>query len=490
MYKKLLTIALFSISSTIFAADIFKADRHFTEKNYSLAKQEYLKAAKVGNPHAYYQLANMYYKGLGGEQDIINALIYFDLAAEHDFHNTKSILDSILNSIPAESRDTVLKILDDNKQSHGKQKILDKYFPIIDEKTLSMKVTFDGEATIETVYHQDDIDLESLNPELDGNDFYDENGDLDSVDDSLALLISTPKTPFLVVDHDINPDGSVRYVSEVQKFGLYKDLLEEFKLFPLAKPEFDGKPIDFISRTYLGAAAYSKFTLARENERKYQDIIRQVRRFRNSEAINDQFNLAMIMLNFPWVEQEENEPESILLSLAKKGHSPAMYEYGLKLYREQRDIKQAIHWISEASKYGLIRAEYRLGKILQTSPWVLNDERKALFWYQSAMEKGDVSARIRAIDILLTTKDESLKDVKLATEYLAPLAESQSRNPEYFYLTALSYRYAEQRQFKLTVDNLERAILTGQMANWDVSEWQDLLARITTGSVYISDEPE
>ena len=113
MCKFLSIIAFSFVASSVFAADIFKADRLFTEKNYHQAKQEYLKAAKIGNPHAYYQLANMYYKGLGSEQDPLNALIYFSLAAEYNFHNSEEVLNTILKGISAESRDTVINTLNE-----------------------------------------------------------------------------------------------------------------------------------------------------------------------------------------------------------------------------------------------------------------------------------------------------------------------------------------------------------------------------------------
>lgn len=488
MYLKTLMLALAIFPSIVFSADIFLADRYFTEKQYTLAKKEYLIAAEVGNPHAYYQLANIHYKGLGIEQDPINALLYFSLAAEQKFHNSEKITNSIIDNISLESRDAVIDALKEYKLTHGIEQIINKYFPIIDSEKLAMKVTFDGEAILQTVFHPEEIDLEDFNADLGGEVFYDENGDEEGVDDSLSLLMSTPRTPFLIVDHDIYSDGSVRYSTEVQKFGLYKELLDEFRLFPNAKPEFNGKAVDFASRSYLGAAAYDKFTMLRENEKMYSSILKQFRRFKGGTTINDKFNLSMLMLNFPWIGQEENEAEELLLSLAEQGHSPAMYEYGFKLYREQRDIEQAIYWISEASKYGLVRAEYRLAKILQSSPWVLNDEAKALFWYQSAMEKGDLPAKIRATDILLTATDQSLRNMNLAIDYLAQLEESQSNNPEYFYLKALTYRTGPQRNIKLAIDNLRSAILKAQFDNWDVSEWQDLLNTITAGTIYVTDE--
>jgi uncharacterized protein len=488
MYKVLFLTLVILVPTTVKSANIFVSDRQFTEKNYTQAIQGYKLAAKVGNPHAYYQLGNMYYQGLGTQQDIVNALINFSLAAEQDFHNAQKLMDKLVNALSPESKMQVTNILAEHLALHGQESINKKYFPIINHENLTTKFTFDGSVELQTVFYPEDIDMDDYNGDEGASGFYDAEEDEITGEDSLTLLISSPRAPFLIIDHDIHSDGSVRYTNEVQKFGLYLQLLNSFTLFGNAKPEFNGMPSHFSTRSYLGAASYNRFTLLRENEAIYGTILKLVRRFKKSSSIEDEFNLAMLMLNFPWIEQEDLEAESKLLKLAKQGHSPAMFEYGFKLYREQREIPQAIKWIAEASKYGLVRAEYRLATLLQNSPWVVPDEQKALFWYQSAMRKNDMSAAIRATEILLTASDESLRDMDLAIEYLNNMEDSQDNNPEFHYLKALTYRTGQQRDISLTVRHLKRAIMKAQMANWDTTDWDDLLSRIVTGNVYVTDE--
>ncbi|WP_415926390.1 sel1 repeat family protein [Ningiella sp. W23] len=476
------------IMSTPTSADIFTADRQFNEGEYDAAKQGYLAAAELGNPHAYYQLANIYHKGLGTEKDPINSMLYFYLAAEQKFHNSESVINTILESLPHESKASVKRLLDEHLETHGQVRINEKYFPVVNANALNTQLTFDGEPSLETAFYPEDIEIEDfLPPEMSGVGTFGSDGSDEFVDDSLGLVVSTPKTPFLIIDHDIEPDGSIRYYSEVQKFGYYQPLVEQFKQFGLPVPAFNDAPTHFASRSYLGAAAFNKFTLHQKNEGLYEQVIKNHRKFRQSDDINNRFHLAMLMLNFPWVNQTENEAENILLSLSKLGHSPAMYEYGFKLYREQREIDQAVYWISEASKYGLMRAEYRLAKILQSSPWVTNDETKALYWFESAMAKGNTLARIRAAEILFTTEDETLANYDLAIEYLDVLDEVTPKSPEYYYLNALKYKSGSHRNIKLAVENLETAIRRAQIANWDVSQWQELLRKITTGTIFVTD---
>lgn len=466
--------------------DIFYADSQYTQQNYAEALAAYQAATKVGNPHAYYQLGKMYLNGFGTQASIIDSIAYYALAAEQDFHNADKILQSIIELMPADSQETLVAFIDDTKNKHNYAAIRAQYFPVLRPEQASIKVTFDERSEVTTVFYPDDFDWEALDnggtPSFDDDDFE------DNFDDPFSTLMTSQQTPFLIVDHEIHFDGSVRDVREVQKYGLYQSLRDNFTLFPLAKPTFKDIPTEFVSRSFLGAASYDKFTLLRENENMYRTITKLKSEFSLSNSLNDQFNLAMLLLNFPWLSSETEDAESILLALAKQGHSPAMYEYGLKLYREQRDIPTAIDWIAEASKYGLTRAEYRLGKLLQSSPWVVKDESKALFWYQSALNKGDVAARIRATELLLNARDATLHNLDMAITQLNLLLEQAPNYPEVYYLQALSYRKGTRRDISQVVENLETAIFKAQLLNWDTSEWQSLLSQITQGNVTVRDE--
>ncbi|WAJ71948.1 tetratricopeptide repeat protein [Catenovulum adriaticum] len=459
----------------LLSADLLKANDDFKTKQYASAKQEYLAGAKLGSAHAYYQLGTMYLKGLGGETDVINALIYFSLAADQNYHNAKSILNKMLAQLSEQKRQEIEALLANNK--NRQVDIQQKYFPIIQTDKLNQKITFDGETELENRFYAEDIE-DDLNIDL-VSSFEDE----DSADSEVPLL--TVKTPFLIVEHDVARDGSVRYLNQVQKFGSAQRYIDAYRLFPLAKPEFNGKAVEFVHRSFMGTAVYDQFKIIDEQPSLYKEIRRITRKAESSDALADQYQYAMALLNFPWLEKTPNQAENLLAELAKKGHPGAMHEYGMKLYRAQKQIDKAIYWISEASKFGLARSEYRLAKILQTSPWVVQDEQKALFWYESALAKGHAGANIRAAEIKLTSSNEALKDINGAIIYLNSVKTSQHNNPEYDYLLALSYKDREQRDFKLVVKHLERAINMGNSANWDVSEWENLLSRLTTGRVRI-----
>ncbi len=469
VYRSLIATLTIALPFQAASVNLLKANDDFKDKQYEQAFIEYQQGAKVGSAHAYYQLGVMYSEGLGVEADLTNSLLYFSLAAGQNYDKADQILDSMLTQLNPEQKTQIHSLLKDFKKEQ--KQYVQQFSPEIIEENLAYKVTFDGKPALEKKVF---IDL----PAEDFNmSFHEES----------PIFVSRTKPSFLIVENDIAKDGSVRNINKIQHSGLTNSYIDEYKLFPIAKPEFRGKPVEFITRSFMGIATEGKFGLHGERPRIYGAIRNIVRRAEQTKNLNDQHQYAMAMLNFPWLEETPGQAEKLLKELSEQGHPAAMYEYGFKLYTEQREIPEAVKWITEASKYGLARAEYRLGKLLTSSPWVKPDEQKALFWFESAMEKNHNAATLYAAKIKLTSQDPSIKDVSGAIEYLAKAEKSQRLNPEYFHLLALSHKYRPDRNFKHAIENLERAIFMGSQANWDVTEWQDLLNQFTTGSVTISE---
>lgn len=456
------------------AANIFKADAHFTAKNYKLAEEAYLNAAKIGNPHALYQLGSMYHKGLGVEKDTLNALIYIARAADLGLEPAETALSKMLAGFNQDQRLAVKKILE--RDSNYKNSIERKYYPLVNQTAIKRNITFEGQNQLSNQYFSDDL-IEDID-EYALDDF--------SEDEFYSPMTST-KEPFLIIDHDVATDGSVRNITIVQEFGFSQTLLKAYSLFPLPKPSFESQAVEFAHRVSLGSAVFNKFTLIEKNEALYSSIFRHYKKLKKGTSLNDRYLLTMALQNFPWLDNEETDLAANFLELAKQGHPGAMFEYGYLLLRKQENIPEAVKWIGLASSYGLARAEYRLGKLLTTSPWVELDEQKALFWFESAAQKDHVAAALKAAELKLQTTNKSILDIDGAVNLLKQIADKQQSNPEYFYVLALSHRYRENRDFTQVVKNLEKAILMGSNINWDVSEWQNLLSTLTEGKVYITE---
>lgn len=497
-----LLIPFFLVSTA--TANIFKADQLFSEEKYQQALSEYAKSANIGSPHAFYQLGTLSLRGLGTELDSINAYVWFSLAAEYGFSDSTMIAKEIFGLLSDADKQSAQTLLSQMEKQLGKWAVHDKYFPVIKQEYLAERVTFGGKGRLDVNYTDPDLILSES--ELTPDGFSTGNEDslflsdgqtfsgLSSVEPGRLNALLQPRahsierrTPFLIVEYDVGPDGSIRNMRQVQEIGYARTLKERFVFSTFAAPTFNQKRVNFVNRTYIGAATYGLFQMKDANERLFFKLRRHARKLRASDELEDKYQYAMMLLTFKWLKREEGEVDRRLKEVAQSGHPRAQYEYGAKLYREQTDPMQAIHWISEASKYDFYKAEYFLGNILLHSPWVEKDEKKALFWFESAMQKDDQNAGLKAAKLKLLATDKSLHDIPSATQYLEKLKETQTNNPEYYFLLAVAHKDKDNRDFKLAVRYIKRAIRLGEKFNWDVSYWQGLLTKWTTGAVYIID---
>ena len=476
-------LLILSFKST--ASSIDQADIYFQQKQYELAIKEYMALADVGNARAYYQLGAMYYNGYGIEASSSSALIWFSLAAEYDFENSADIATELLARASSEDRVTLIELIAVFKDKYGKKGVQNKYFPKIKESLLSEKIVFGEGQSLDSSYElTDDLFLEESDDliEFEGSDFDDEdttNDDPFANSNKLDLLINRPY--MLVVDYDIEIDGSRRYFEQVQTIGNPKKGLEDLSYNNTLEPTFKGRKVSFINRSYVGIANYNKFQIREEFNGLYSKVRKYVRQFVDSENANDQYDHAIALINFTWLSQEEGQAEALLKKSANAGFAPAQFELGLLLYREQRDIKLAIELISNAAQQGVTQAEYRLGKIILDSPWVVNDKKKALFWLDLAAQKEHVGAILKATKLKLVAKDKSLLDVSGAIEYLNFLEKKEQQNPEYHYLQALAHNNMRPRKLSVAVTYIREAIAMGEDRGWDTTPWQNTLKRWTSG---------
>ena len=486
------------------ATDAFKGDALYQQQHFEQARTAYLNAAEVGSPHVYYQLGTMHYKGQGIKPDPLSALIWFSLAAEYQFNDSENIVTQIMQHVDDKKKPDVDTLIKDFKQRYGKHHIENKYLPKIITTNLNKKVTFGGQGILEGTQNDATDKLFGVisSSILSDNAFdaFDEFDEFDEFDDEmnstanskLPQRSSSPLNFLAILDYDIAQDGSRRNILKVHHRGGWsqiRDTIFFLSKAPLPQPTFDGKRIHFIHRSYLGISkATIDLGMIRSEQRPlYYWIKRQMKKLTKSSRSQDNYTQAMLMLIFPWYPQEDGEAVSLLKSLAEQGHIYSQYEYGLYLYREQIDPAEAIKWLSMASQYGLANAQYRLATILQNSPWVVPDEKKSLFWYETAAKKGHAAALLKSAELKLLANDESLHNQAEAIDILKNIESSQNKNPKYSYLVAVSHLRGEFRDFQKVVKYLRKAIFRGQTLNWDVSKWEEQLRKWTTGLVTIND---
>lgn len=478
----LLVIIHFSAS----ANNTKQADSYFSKQQYELALQAYFQAAETVEPKAYYQLGVMHYKGLGIAADNIKALVWFSMAADHHYDNSVEIVNNLIANVDPEEKPKINELIKSSQRLYVQQAVYRKHRPELNENNLKNRIQFGEYENISEVDINTDDGLEdSLNmfmaSQSGGSDVEGFEGftNYDTLESANELSNAGPY--FLIADYDIAPDGSIRNIIQVKTKGEVESAKYDLTLNSLPKPTFNDENVHFINRTYLGIARYNRFRMKREYYSFFKSIRSLADRLSESNSAVDQYSYGMVLMNFPWINQEEGDVNKLLKSAAERGYALAKYEYGLKLYREQKELKQAVYWLFEAAKNKHNQAQYRLGRIFMDSPWVQNDEKKALYWLEQAASQGHVFAKQKVAEIKLLAKDDQLHDVEGAFVYLLEIANQQESDPEFNYLQAVALSKMENRQLAKAVQLIRLAIDLGEDLNWDVSPWQARLKKWTSG---------
>jgi len=484
--KIILTLLVFVHFSGV-AASLKQADSYFESHQYDLALNEYLSIADTKAPKVYYQLGVMHYKGFGTEADSFKALVWFSMAAEHNYDNSVEIVENLIANVQPEEKSQITELINTSKTSFTKQVIYRKFQPDLNRKNLKQKIEFGEFTNISDVeiHTNDGIDDALLfsagGAPAGGGDPFDETGMVmvDSTSDQGEFYV--PEPYFLIADYDIASDGSIRNITQVKTSGIVDSAVFDLTMNILPRPTFNDKNVHFINRTYLGIAQYNRFRMRRDYYSFYKNIKRLAKTLSESDLAKDQYSYGMALMNFPWLTQEDGDVEKLLKRAAENGYMQAKYEYGLKLYRDQKEIEQAIYWLYEAAQGDLSQAQYRLARVLLDSPWVIKDEKKALFWLGEAGNQGHVFAKQKSAEIKTLSADKEIQDIQGAISILSEIAEQQEEDPTYQYLQAMVHAKKENRELATAVKYIRSAIKSGNGLNWDVTPWQAQLKKWTSG---------
>ncbi|WP_158968117.1 SEL1-like repeat protein [Paraglaciecola sp. L3A3] len=484
------------LSAGLNARDLLLADHYFAEKKYELALKEYKLIADVGNPRAYYQLGVIHFNGFWVETNFLESLIWFSLAAEQDYKDSKQLVEKLFAQISVKQKEQVANIVADYLLNFGKTSVTDKFYPSINEINLGKKVVvvdnsdrFIGDLAGDEQDTAEEFDELAGFADSDDLGFSDQfNTAVDPLGISVGSSAASLNLPyFLIVDYDIETDGSRRNLVPVTSYGYIKDILYTISSTGVAEPTLEQQPVPFIGRSYQGSASYGKSLFRDKTPILYRRIRRLALQLQNQSTPIGKYQYAHTLMSYTWLNATDEKINQLLKESSEAGVIQAQLEYGLKLYRDQDDIKSAVKWILEAAKQTNTEAEYRLGKILLNSPWVIKDEKKAVMWLESAANKRHVAAIKDVVYLRLLADDQSLRNTKEAIRLLDGLTETQNRDPVYHYLRAVSHTKSETRQLSTAFKHMRTAISLANDLDWNTDEWQAWLQQWTEGVVTVQD---
>ena len=356
LLKILFTLSVL-VNFSSFASNLQQADSYFEKHQYELAFNEYLSVADSKEPKVYYQLGVMHYKGLGTEADSFKALVWFSMAAEHNYDNSVDIVNNLIVNVDPEEKTQINALIKKSQSAYKQQAVYQKHQAEFNENNLKHRIKFGKFEDISEVDINSEEGVEdSLNmfmatqsggSTVEGNEGFTNYDTLESANE-----FSSAEPYFLIADYDIAPDGSIRNISQVKTKGVVESAEYDLSLNSLPKPSFNEQNVHFINRSYLGIAKYNRFRMKREYYGFYKAIRNLTKGLSQSDSAKDQYSYGMALIHFPWLNQEDGDVNKLLKSAAESGYALAKYEYGLKLYREQKELKQAVYWLYEAAKNG------------------------------------------------------------------------------------------------------------------------------------------
>lgn len=142
--KLLLTVALLSCSSAIFASnqefyvinepDIAKADELFQKEQYEESQELYSKLAKAGDKYAQYILSVIYLNGLTGEKDLQKAYAWARVAKEDSSEELSKHFDHIQSLIPPEQKEHIVKSSTDIYRQYSNLGIAENYLAYLKDE--------------------------------------------------------------------------------------------------------------------------------------------------------------------------------------------------------------------------------------------------------------------------------------------------------------------------------------------------------------------
>ncbi|WAJ71767.1 hypothetical protein [Catenovulum adriaticum] len=468
-------------------ANIIRADQAYDTGQYDIALTQYQLAAATGNVRALHTLGLMNYQGLGTDKNEVTAAAWLIYAARSDYENAAVLAKHIIQSFTPTQRQQLDKRLTTLEPDYGIEGLNKKVLPELLSDKLDKQIIFSYTANFQGL--EQDLDLfSSFSEETEIADFpldLEEGGGFSIEQTNQPTVINEMRNRpyFLIADLSIALDGTVRDIEVIQSFGFAGQAIRKLREVKFAPPIFDNIPVPFYQRVYLGDAQrnLSKMTLMSDYPSVYRGIRPILQKAQNSPSAGEQYLYAITLMNFPGLSKDNNEVDRLLESAAKAGLAEAQFVLATNLYREQRNIKQAISWLIQAAQNSLANAEYLLGEFCLTSPWFKHDEIKAQFWLDKAANQGHIIGLKRAAYVKLRAKNTQLHDAKTALQYLQLLESTKHNDPEIMYLTALAHEKQDKRRRVEAVSMIKKAIFRGDQLGWDTSKWKYTLSEWTTG---------
>lgn len=424
-------------------ADLYTAQDAYNKGDYQQAFEAYRNLAELGQPTAQFDLAVMYARGLGGEQNELKAYAWASIAADNGDSNGRALAAKLRPDLAPDFEKSVEAL----RAQFGPKALDERLLPKIQSSEAAEALERES--------------CRSVHP-------------------------STPEFPpaawekgvqgVVYAEYTVVPDGNARNMRIVyaQPQGVFDAAVRDALLhsrFPV--PGNDSKPIHCtMYYDFVKAAAFASAhpTLSGFVQRTHVEAL--------TGRPSSQLLYGLLLSGLPELRRPRSEALYWFLKAAQAGSSIAQYQVGYSLLTGwgcERDENKGLEWMHHAADQDQPNAQVALAEhLLRGTP---DDEKvkQAKTWLERAAATGSRDGKVHLAALLAASPDASVRDPSRARALSEEAFANLEDDPTGFEIRAAAE--ANAGNFGPAADTQQKAIERASHLGWNLAPLKERLAR-------------
>lgn len=446
-FLKSITALFTFLMPTVSLADIIDANEAYEAQNYKSALNQYLDLAQLGSNQAKYNVAVMYFKGLGTEKDLAKALGWAQLVDENENKAVIPLLQTIKQELNTGDTEAIIAAANEITEQYGHDVILQKLAPIA---------------------------------------YQDKNSPANDTSQFELVIIDRPAPKFPMsalrsgtqgwvrTGFDVYPDGSVRniYVIESVPEGVFDEVtieaINQFRFKVTYAEDVEPYPVSARQMIQYELAVKDKEKLTN----RYQEHLDKLKKFADKGHPDAQYYYALAAssqsLISNYVKLDEVEVNQWLLKAAQNGQLEAQYLLGQNILSGKGckvEKQKGINWIVNAANQGHAKSARKSYHLLTKNNQLNQTNLPPEFWLKKAAENGDPESQLEYAHFLVFSQTDATL-IAEAEDYLKRYLKARDKSVKYHQTMAQIYKL--NNHDKKAQKELKKAEKMAKKLGWEI----------------------
>lgn len=444
--KNMLTLTFYLLTSMAHA-DFYDAQKHYDEKNYTAAFQEFSVLAKFGNIKSQHNIAAMLTSGQGTEKNLIQAYAWSSISDSQKKY--QALTQFIKEQLSAEQ-------LQQAQELH--KQYFEKYAQENSKVILGPVMKKNSQST--------GLQIDVVNSKMVAPKYPQE-------------MLRKGMQGWVDIVFNVYPDGSVRdiqVIEDVPPGGFAKEAVKSIEKYRFVFERNGNRvkitePISTTQRIEFKIASSKDETkgLSSKQQLYLQKLIAKAK----GGDISAQYSYAQLYETFlrKGGDIDAAQVNQWLFNAAQEGIADAQYRLGKNIYYGKAcevEKQKGLDWIMHAAQYGNANAEFMAYQLLQNDGLVNQSNQPPLYWLKQSAKNGSEIAQLIYAKEVANSKSPTNKKLKIAQAYLKGYANTSFKTIQWYQINALLNSKMKNHSFALS--SIKTAIRHAKKAGWDLSE--------------------